>query len=104
MHKTHLHATCADQAGDGSHLCRLVLLGILFVIAVTSVSCGRSTAKLALAERDAKLRQIAADYARDGDLARAQNELAKLKLANPAQLLVITAVSYTHLRAHETRH
>lgn len=61
------------------------------MIAVTSVSCGRSTAKLALAERDAKLRQIAADYARDGDLARAQNELAKLKLANPAQLLVITA-------------
>jgi uncharacterized protein YraI len=61
------------------------------VIAVTSVSCGRSTAKLALAERDATLRQIAADYARDGDLARAQNELAKLKLANPAQLLVITA-------------
>ena len=61
------------------------------MIVVTSASCGRSTAKITPAQRDAKLRQIAADYAGDGDLAQARTELAKLQLANPAQLLVITA-------------
>lgn len=42
-------------------------------------------------ERDVALRQIAADYAATGDLARAQAELDKLALASPAQLLVTLA-------------
>jgi uncharacterized protein YraI len=40
---------------------------------------------------DASLRQIAADYARAGDLAQAQAALEKLGLANPTQLLVFLA-------------
>ncbi len=61
------------------------------MIVVTSASCGRSTSKLTPAERDARLGQIAADYARSGDLTQAQDELAKLDFANPGQLLLVAA-------------
>ena len=61
------------------------------MIGVTGAGCAGSSAVPPAAERESRLRQIAADYAQDGDLARAQLELSKLKLANAAQFLVSTA-------------
>jgi hypothetical protein len=87
----------AGQPGDaGRHRVRsgLVALGILVAFVMIAVGCGnpRNTdTAVAPTERDASLRQIAADYARGGDLALAQAALDKLGLANPTQLLVSLA-------------
>jgi hypothetical protein len=73
----------------------LILLLILLATGSISVGCLRIEVEranqLTVAERDARLRQIAADYARDNDLARAQAALDELGLANPAQLLITMA-------------
>lgn len=70
-------------------------MGSLLLAVLISIGCSRPQPELAgvgsAAERDAALRQVAAEYARDSDLVKAQAELDKLKLANPAQLLVSIA-------------
>jgi uncharacterized protein YraI len=72
----------------------LVALCILLAFTMIAAGCGKSRSAdtvVSPAERDATLRQIAADYARSGDLAQAQAALDKLGLANPTQLLVSLA-------------
>lgn len=72
----------------------LVVLCILMAFMVIAVGCGKSRSNdvdVSPAARDASLKQIAADYARSGDLAQAQAALDKLGLANPTQLLVSLA-------------
>ena len=72
----------------------LVALCILLAFAMIAAGCGKSRnadTVVSPAARDASLRQIAADYARAGDLAQAQAALDQLKLANPTQLLVSLA-------------
>ncbi len=66
---------------------------ILLLVSLVLASCARTDQRTPLspAERDASLRRIAADYARDADLAKAQASLDKLGLANPTQLLVTLA-------------
>lgn len=72
----------------------LVVLSILLALATIVTGCAKSRTADTLsspAARDASLGQIAADYARAGDLAQAQAALDKLGLANPTQLLVSLA-------------
>jgi uncharacterized protein YraI len=74
----------------------LVALCILLAFTMIAAGCAKSrntAPAVSPAARDASLRQIAADYARTGDLAQAQAALDKLKLANPTQLLVSLAES-----------
>jgi hypothetical protein len=81
------------------YICRrgkpgLIALCILMAFALIVTGCGKSrsaTTAISPEARDASLRQIAADYARTGDLAQAQAALDKLRLANPTQLLVSLA-------------
>jgi uncharacterized protein YraI len=72
----------------------LAALCILLAFTMIAAGCGKSRnadTDISPAARDASLRQIAADYARTGDLAQAQVALEKLGLANPTQLLVSLA-------------
>jgi uncharacterized protein YraI len=72
----------------------LVALCILLAFALTAVGCSKSKdspISTSPEARDSVLRQIAADYARSGDLSQAQVALDKLALANPAQLIVSLA-------------
>jgi uncharacterized protein YgiM (DUF1202 family) len=66
----------------------LLLLAIVVFAAACSSSASGSGSATA---REAALRQIAAEYARTGDLAQAQAGLDKLNLANPGQLLLSLA-------------
>ncbi len=66
----------------------LLLLAILVFAAACSSSAGGSGSATA---REAALRQIAAEYARTGDLTQAQAALDRLNLANPGQLLLSLA-------------
>ncbi len=70
-----------------------VALCILILLAVLGAGCARPTSgnTLSPADRDTALRQIAADYARSGDLGQAQAALNRLGVANPAQLLLTLA-------------
>jgi len=68
---------------------------ILFGVSLVGVGCirvqisrGNQTSQ---ADREAQLRQIAADYVLNQDLAQAQKALDTLNVANPAQLLVTLA-------------
>jgi uncharacterized protein YgiM (DUF1202 family) len=74
-------------------LFRGLVVGLLLLIVLASAACARSQASptASPAAREATLRQIAADYAADGDLGKAQVALAALQLANPGQLLVTLA-------------
>ena len=72
----------------------LVALCILLAFTMIAAGCGKSRnadTVISGVARDATLRQIAADYARTGDLAQAQVALDELELANPTQLLVSLA-------------
>jgi uncharacterized protein YraI len=71
----------------------LVALGsLLAVLAVAGCARQRGGAvEASQASGEAALRHIAAEYAQDQDLARAQADLSKLGLANPTQLLVTLA-------------
>jgi uncharacterized protein YraI len=74
-----------------------VLLGLavlsLFVVGLFAAGCAGSPVQgqTSQTDREATLRKIASEYAQDQDLARAQTNLGKLNLANPAQLLVTLA-------------
>lgn len=70
-----------------------VALCILILLALFGGGCARPTSgsSLSPADRDIALRQVAADYARSGDLAQAQAALNRLSIANPAQLLLTLA-------------
>jgi hypothetical protein len=74
-----------------------VLLGLavlsLFVVGLFTAGCAGSPVQgqTSQTDREATLRRIASEYAQDQDLARAQTNLSKLGLANPAQLLVTLA-------------
>jgi uncharacterized protein YraI len=74
-----------------------VLLGLavlsLFVVGLFTAGCAGSPVQgqTSQTDREATLRRIASEYAQDQDLARAQKNLSKLGLANPAQLLVTLA-------------
>jgi uncharacterized protein YraI len=59
--------------------------------AVTAAACSSAQGGGSAESREAALRQIAAEYAANGDLPRAQDRLDKLNLANPGQLLVSLA-------------
>jgi len=65
----------------------LLLVVVLFVAACSSSGGGSGSTTA----REAALRQIAAEYARTGDLEQAQTGLERLNLANPGQLLVSLA-------------
>jgi uncharacterized protein YraI len=72
----------------------LTALCVLLVFTMIAAGCARfhnTQPAGSPAARDASLRQIAADYARTGDLTQAQAALDKLGLANPTQLLVSLA-------------
>ena len=62
----------------------LLLVIVVFAAACSSSGGGSGSATA----REAALRQIAAEYARTGDLEQAQIGLDRLNLANPGQLLV----------------
>jgi hypothetical protein len=68
---------------------RAVSLFLLLSVALTFAACVPSGGSGQ--NREAALRQIAADYAANSDLAQAQSRLDDLKLANPGQLLVSLA-------------
>lgn len=70
-----------------------VALCILILLALFGGGCARLTSGSSFSptDRDTVLRQIAADYARSGDLAQAQGALNRLGVANPAQLLLTLA-------------
>ncbi len=61
------------------------------LLAVTLAGCGASGRQPAPADREASLRQIAAEYSTAQDINRAKASLDKLGLANPGQLLVSLA-------------
>jgi len=73
----------------------MFILLVLLVVSLVSAGCVRVQIsrgnQVSLADREAQLRQIAADYALNQDLAQAQRALDALKVANPAQLLVTLA-------------
>jgi hypothetical protein len=70
----------------------LAVLSLLVVgLFIAGCAWPQGDTQLSQADRDATLRRIAAEYAQDLDLARAQASLGKLNLANPAQLLVTMA-------------
>ena len=66
----------------------------LLVVVLVLAACGAKPGtggKLSTAERDAIIRQTAIQYTQDRDLPKAKAALDKLKLANPAQLIVTIA-------------
>jgi len=69
------------------------ILGLCLLAAWALTACSENVApgKLSQAERDATIRQVALQYARDRDIAAAQAALAKLNLANPTQFIVTFA-------------
>jgi uncharacterized protein YraI len=69
----------------------LAALCILLAFTMIAAGCGKSRNADTDISPDASLRQIAEDYARNGDLAQAQVALENLGLANPTQLLVSLA-------------
>ncbi len=70
----------------------ILVLGFLVAWALTACSgVAAPVGKLSQAERDATIRRIALQYARDGDLVTAQAALARLNLANPTQFVVTLA-------------
>lgn len=78
------------QAAPGTFVAVCILLTL--VLAATGCTKSRNTGTITSPDaRDAALRQIATDFARSGDLPQAQAALDKLKLANPAQLIVSLA-------------
>ena len=78
------------QAAPGIFVAVCILLTL--VLAATGCTKSRNTDTITSPDaRDAALRQIAADFARSGDLPQAQAALDKLALANPAQLIVSLA-------------
>ncbi|MCX7707290.1 MAG: SH3 domain-containing protein, partial [Anaerolineae bacterium] len=93
-----MHMTDRRPDGLRARFNRIALSGsvalcILIVVAFLGVGCARPTSgnSLSPADRDIALRQIAAEYARSGDLAQAQVALSRLGVANPAQLLLTLA-------------
>lgn len=71
---------------------RAVLFVLLLSVALSAAACASSGGQAGSAEsREVALRQIAGDYAANGDLQQAQTRLDKLDLANPGQLLVSLA-------------
>lgn len=93
MHTTHRRPNGLRARFNRIFLPGSAALCILIVIALFSVGCARPTSSGSLAptDRDIALRQIAADYARSGDLVQAQAALNRLGVANPAQLLLTLA-------------
>jgi len=70
-----------------------LILCVILVLAVLTAGCGRTARPntSSPAAREASLREIAAEFARSGDLAQAQARLDELDFANPGQLLVTLA-------------
>jgi uncharacterized protein YraI len=70
-----------------------LLLCVIVALAVLSAGCGRTArpSTSSPAAREASMREIAAEFARSGDLAQAQARLDELNFANPGQLLVTLA-------------
>ena len=68
----------------------MAIFGLLIVATLILAGCAARTGsgKLSATERDATIRQVAAQYVRDGDLAQAQAALARLNLANVTQFMV----------------
>ncbi len=95
MHMTHRQPDGVRARFNRIALPGCVALCILIAIVLLGAGCARPAAdnSLSPANRDAALRQIAADYMRFGDLAQAQAALDKLGVANPAQLLLTLAES-----------
>lgn len=96
MHMTTQHPGRPASAGRRLAWPGIIAFFILVAVGLSGTGCTRSTnsqAPTSSAARDASLRQIAADYARSGDLAQAQAALDSLTLANPAQLIVALAES-----------
>jgi hypothetical protein len=73
----------------------VLVLSVLFAVSIVLAACSSSTgsATVEQAGREASFRQIAKDYATNGDLAAAETALDKMDLANPAQLIVSLAES-----------
>jgi hypothetical protein len=96
MHTTDQHSNRPSLTRNSVNHLEVLLLGLLLLFSLTGAGCARfakgsgQPAKAA-SGREASLRQIAADYARDGDLVQAQVALDRLGLANPVQLLVTLA-------------
>lgn len=81
----------------------LLALCILFAVAVAGTGCTRSAdnTSSSASDREAKLRQIASDYARSEDLTLAQAALDQLGVANPGQLLL--SLTETDISAGRSR-
>ena len=75
------------------HFLRILTLAVVLLLAIVAAGCSRSESLSGKTSREDALRQIATDYAASSDLAAAQVSLDKLKVANPAQLLVTLAES-----------
>ncbi|MEJ5200486.1 MAG: SH3 domain-containing protein, partial [Anaerolineae bacterium] len=69
----------------------LLVLASLLVALALAACAGRGAPAMTPAERDAAIRQIAQNYSRDRDLAKAQAALGRLNLANPTQFVVTLA-------------
>ncbi len=101
MHNSDQHiqgsgvARSAPRSLRSLRLTGAITLGLLLLFSLTVAGCGRSAKgsgpENGKTTRDDRLRQIAAQYVRDGDLARAQAALDELGLANPTQMLVTLA-------------
>ncbi len=74
---------------------RILTIACVLSLAVLMVTaCGgkaASGAKVSPRERDALIQQAATQYARDGNLPKAQETIAKLNLANPSQFVITLA-------------
>jgi hypothetical protein len=89
----------ADLAGDDAVLHQrwrsfFQTALLLAFAALTFAACGGKLApgaKISVVERETIIRQAALQYAKDADMPRAKATIAKLNLANPAQIIVTMA-------------
>jgi len=89
----------AGQPADDAMLHRrwrslfLIVVLLLSAVPILAACGGRSAskAKISVTERDTIIRQAALQYTRDANLPRAKETIAKLNLANPAQIVLSVA-------------
>lgn len=94
-----INRTRSGQPADATKPSRrgwpiFVAFALCVLIALALAAYANRTAsvgKLSAVERDAVIRQVAVQYGKDRDIAKAQAALARLELANPTQFVVTMA-------------